>query len=114
MTVPWNDPGADFDRAILNTTSKVFGGFAEGVLVSTVMAGYEGHRGWVYYVAVAKHHRRSNVAKQMMAAAETWLREIGAPKIMLMVREGNEAAEALYEGLGYEVSPVKTYGKFFR
>jgi len=113
LTVPWNDPGDDFDRAVLNETSKVLGGFKDNVLVATAMVGYEGHRGWVYYVGVRPHLRQNGIAKMMMKAAEDWLRGLGAPKVMLMVRAGNQAAETLYESLGYEVSPVKTYGKFF-
>lgn len=113
LTVPWNDPGDDFDRAINNSTSKIIGGFQTSALVSTVMVGYEGHRGWVYYVAVAEQCRRTGLAKHMMTAAEEWLQSIGAPKVMLMVREGNKPAETLYESLGYDVSPVRTYGKFF-
>ena len=113
LTVPWNDPVEDFNRAIANPTSKILGAFCEDELIATVMVGYEGHRGWVYYVAVAREYRRSGLAKQLMNAAEDWLRSIGAPKVMLMVREGNEPAESLYKALGYEISSVKTYGKFF-
>ena len=113
LTVPWNDPEADFNRAVSNPTSCIIGGFKESDLIATVMAGYEGHRGWVYYVCVAPDERRSGVAKKIMDAAEAWLKSLGAPKVMLMVRSGNEAAEELYESLGYEVSPVRTYGKFF-
>jgi len=113
LTMPWNDPVADFDRALTNSTSKILGGFIGGSLVSTCMTGYEGHRGWIYYVAVDPAHRRAGIAKKMMEAAESWLQSLGAPKVMLMVRTGNETADRLYETLGYEVSPVKTYGKFF-
>ena len=113
LTVPWNDPGDDFDRALSNETSKVLGGFENGILVATVMVGYEGHRGWIYYVGVVPHLRQNGIARSMMEAAENWLRGLGAPKVMLMVRPGNQAAETLYESLGYDVSPVKTYGKFF-
>lgn len=113
LTVPWNDPGADFDRAIANSTSRIIGGFKDGALVSTAMVGYEGHRGWLYYVCVALDARGSGAAKQIVNSAENWLQSLGAPKVMLMVREGNASAEGLYESLGYEVSPVTTYGKFF-
>jgi len=113
LTVPWNDPARDFDRALENPTSNIFGGFEEGKLISTIMVGYEGHRGWLYYIAVDREHRRTGIAKTLIAKAEDWLQSQGAPKVMLMVRSGNGPAEALYESLGYEISPVKTYGKFF-
>ena len=113
LTVPWNDPGADFDRALENPTSRILGGFKDGVLVSTAMVGYEGHRGWIYYVGVLPQERRSGAAKQIVEAAEAWLKSLGAPKVMLMVREGNRPADTLYSSLGYDVSPVTTYGKFF-
>ena len=113
LTVPWNDPGTDFDRAISNETSKIIGGFNRKELIATVMTGYEGHRGWLYYVAVAPEYRRSGIAKQLIDAAEAWLKSLGAPKVMLMVRTGNTGADALYQALGYEVSDVTTYGKFF-
>ena len=113
LTVPWNDPGADYDRALENPSSRILGGFKNGALVSTAMVGYEGHRGWIYYVCVSPSERRAGIAKQMMHAAESWLKSLGAPKVMLMVREGNSRAQSLYEALGYDVSPVTTYGKFF-
>ena len=113
LTVPWNDPGADFDRALTNPTSCIIGGFKNGALISTAMVGYEGHRGWIYYVGVVPEERRSGAAKQLMEAAENWLKSLGAPKVMLMVRDGNVQAETLYASLGYDVSPVTTFGKFF-
>lgn len=113
LTVPWNDPGDDYDRALANATSRILGAFLDGKLIGTVMTGYEGHRGWLYYVGVDKQHRRSGLAKLLIAEAEDWLKSLGAPKVMLMVRTGNSGAEALYETLGYEASDVTTYGKFF-
>ena len=113
LTVPWNDPIADYDRALENPSSKILGGFIDEELVSTLMVGYEGHRGWIYYLAVAQAYRRNGLAKRLIYDAELWLRSLGAPKVMLMVRKGNTDGEALYESLGYEVSDVTTYGKFF-
>ena len=67
------------------------------------MAGYESHRGWVYYVAVAPEHRSQGLGAQLMHHAEAWLKEVGAPKVMLMICEENEAVCRFYEGLGYGV-----------
>jgi ribosomal protein S18 acetylase RimI-like enzyme len=66
------------------------------------MVGSDGHRGWVYYLAVAPARRRAGLGRTMMDAAEAWLRARGAPKIQLMVREDNEAALGFYEALGLE------------
>ena len=76
------------------------------------MVGCDGHRGWVYYLAVAPERRRSGLGRTMMDAAEAWLRERGAPKIQLMVREDNEAALGFYEALGLERQKVVTLGRF--
>jgi len=75
------------------------------------MVGFDGHRGWVYYLAVSPDHRRKGLGRALMAAAEAWLRARGAPKIQLMVREENEAI-AFYEALGLERQKVVTLGRF--
>lgn len=73
---------------------------AGGGVAGSVMAGYEGHRGWVYYVAVAPEHRSQGLGERLMRRAEAWLGKVGAPKVMLMIREENEAVRRFYEGLG--------------
>ena len=83
----------------------------DGRLAATVMVGDDGHRGWVYYLAVDPDCREAGMGRRMMAAAETWLRERDAPKIQLMVREDNGQAIGFYKALGYEVQPVVTIGK---
>lgn len=109
---PWNDPEADLRRALDHPEAEVFGGFEGGELVATAMAGYDGHRGWLYYVAVAPGRQEAGLGKAIVSHAEQWLKSRGAPKVMLMLRSSNEAA-AFYERLDYEVSDVVTYGKFF-
>jgi ribosomal protein S18 acetylase RimI-like enzyme len=81
------------------------------VVVATAMAGHEGHRGWLYYVAVAPSHRGGGRARQIVAEAERLLLEAGCPKVQLMVRAGNDTAEATWGSLGYEVSDVVVFGK---
>ncbi|MBC2776922.1 GNAT family acetyltransferase [Parasphingopyxis marina] len=111
LTRPWNDPVADFDAAIGNATSDILL-FRDGDgLVASVMVGFDGHRGWVYYLAVDPARRREGVGRRMMDAAETWLRERGAPKIQLMVRSDNIEAVAFYEALGLERQEVATLGR---
>ncbi|AJP72765.1 GNAT family acetyltransferase [Sphingomonas hengshuiensis] len=112
LTRPWNDPAADFARAVDGPCSAVLVvRFAEGI-DGSVMVGSDGHRGWVYYLAVHPERRRGGTGRALMAAAEGWLRERGVPKIQLMVREGNDAALAFYAALGLERQPVVTLGRF--
>ncbi|HWL45862.1 MAG TPA: GNAT family acetyltransferase [Ilumatobacter sp.] len=112
LSRPWNDPGDDFDRALAGPTSAVLGAFAGDALVGTVMVGHDGHRGWVYYLAVDPAVRRGGVGRRLMAAAERWLQARGVPKLNLMVRHDNAAAVAFYERLGYADGQVTVLGKF--
>lgn len=112
LTRPWNDPAADFARAVAGPTSAILMLHEGGALAASVMVGFDGHRGWVYYLAVAPERRRAGLGRTMMDAAEAWLRARGAPKIQLMVREDNEAALGFYEALGLERQKVVTVGRF--
>ncbi|WP_294054033.1 GNAT family acetyltransferase [Sphingomonas sp.] len=113
LTRPWNDPRADFALALGGPASAVLVARGEGgALAGSVMTGFDGHRGWVYYLAVADAARRRGLGRALMAAAEAWLRERGAPKLQLMVREDNEAALGFYEALGLERQKVVTLGRF--
>jgi ribosomal protein S18 acetylase RimI-like enzyme len=102
LTRPWNDPARDFDRALGGPTSTVLGAVHGGAAVATVMVGHDGHRGWVYYLAVAHERRHGGLGRRMMREAERWLRERGAVKLQLMVRDDNPAALGFYQRLGYE------------
>jgi ribosomal protein S18 acetylase RimI-like enzyme len=114
LTRPWNDPAADFARAVAGPTSAVLLLHEGDALAASVMVGFDGHRGWVYYLAVAPERRRAGLGRVMMDAAEAWLRERGAPKIQLMVRADNEAALRFYEALGLERQQVVTLGRFLK
>ncbi|PFG17512.1 acetyltransferase (GNAT) family protein [Propionicimonas paludicola] len=98
---PWNDAGSDFRRALESPSSTVLGIRDGGRLVGTAMVGWDGHRGWVYYLAVAGSHRGRGLGRELMAAAEHWLKEVGAPKIQFMVRTENDAVLSFYDHLGY-------------
>ena len=78
----------------------VLGAFDAGQLAATVMVGHDGHRGWVYYLAVKRGNRRRGLGRRMMHEAQSW--ERGAVKLQLMVRDGNAAALGFYQHLGYE------------
>ena len=103
---PWNNPRRDIDSARGAASSEIFVAVTadgEERIVGSVMAGYDGHRGWVYYVAAHPEHRSRGLGGQLMRHAEAWLEELGAPKVMLMIREDNQGVRRFYEGLGYEV-----------
>lgn len=111
LTRPWNDPAADYRLALVNETSAILLMHKDGDLAASVVTGFDGHRGWVYYLAVAADFRKQSLGRKMMEAAEQWLRERNAPKIQLMVRDDNEAAIGFYKALGYDVQPVVTIGR---
>jgi ribosomal protein S18 acetylase RimI-like enzyme len=111
LTRPWNDPSADYNLALANETSAILLAHIEGELADSVLTGFDGHRGWVYYLAVTPDFQKQGLGRRMMVAAELWLRERNAPKIQLMVRDDNEAAIGFYKALGYDVQPVVTIGR---
>ena len=78
----------------------------DGRIIASVMAGHDGHRGMLYYVAVDPALRREGLGKAAVRAAEDWLGQRGVWKINLLVRSENDAVRGFYEALGYEVSPV--------
>lgn len=106
LTRPWNDPVADFQRAITGPASALLGGFVGDELVATAMVGHDGHRGWVYYLAVVEHFRHEGHARSLMALCEDWLRARSIPKLNLMVRTSNESVAAFYDALGYTSDDV--------
>ena len=111
LTRPWNDPVADFDRAVETATSDILVRHDGDELIASVMVGYDGHRGWVYYLAVHPGQRRRGLGREMMEAAEAWLRERAAPKIQLMVRSDNAEVIAFYEAFGLDRQDVVTLGR---
>lgn len=111
LTRPWNDPHHDLALARAAPDAEILAGRLDGVLAATVMVGFDGHRGWVYYLAVEPTRRRRGLGRAMMDAAEAWLRTRGAPKLQLMVRDTNADALGFYAALGFERQPVATLGK---
>ena len=100
----------DRDHVVSSLCSRE--GDEHAALTGSVMVGHDGHRGWVYYLAVAPDARRAGLGRALMAAAETWLRAREVPKIQLMVRTGNEDAHAFYRALGFADQPVAVFGRF--
>jgi ribosomal protein S18 acetylase RimI-like enzyme len=111
LTRPWNDPVTDFDRALAGATSTILVGVEGATVIATAMIGEDGHRGWVYYLAVQEDARGRGLGREMMAAAEAWLRAHGAVKVELMVRESNAGVIGFYEALGYTDDQVRVLGR---
>ena len=108
---PWNDPHRDIQRKLAVRPDLFLVGLVEERIVACVMAGYEGHRGWLNYLAVAPEFRRQGLARAIVAEAERLLRAEGCPKINLQVRTTNAAVVEFYQRLGYTVDPVVNLGK---
>ncbi|WP_375428662.1 GNAT family acetyltransferase [uncultured Sphingomonas sp.] len=111
LTRPWNDPDADFRLALRGAGSTVLITPTDGALVGSVMIGFDGHRGWLYYLSVDPAHRSQGIGRTLVEAAERWLAAKGLPKVQLMVRSENQAVQGLYERLGYEPQLVVVFGK---
>ncbi len=103
---PWNDPYKDISFACQSENSTVLVHERETRIVATVMAGHDGHRGMLYYVAVAPYVRRQGLGRAAVRAGEAWLAARGVWKVNLLVRAKNAAVRGFYEALGYEVNPV--------
>ncbi|HET7886820.1 MAG TPA: GNAT family acetyltransferase [Bradyrhizobium sp.] len=112
LTRPWNDPAADIALARRGENSTVLVGREGDTVVGTAMIGHDGHRGWVYYLAVDPDHRHKGVGRIMMDAAERWLRDAGIEKLQLMVRPDNAGVRDFYQSLGYAAQERIIYAKW--
>jgi hypothetical protein len=106
LTRPWNDPHKDISFALGGPSSTILVMERSEEIVASAMVGHDGHRGMLYYVAVAPEFQRQGFGMAMVRAAEDWLARRGVWKINLLVRAENEAVRGFYEALGYEVNPV--------
>jgi len=111
LTRPHNDPGRDIRRKLLVQGELFLVGVLDRQLVATVMAGYDGHRGWLNDLAVHPDHRRRGHGRAMVAEAEKRLRTLGCPKINLQVRDDNRQALEFYGRLGFLPDRVVCLGK---
>jgi ribosomal protein S18 acetylase RimI-like enzyme len=110
LVVPWNNPELDIRRKVEFQPELFFVGELDGRIVASVMAGYEGHRGWINYLAVLPEYRRKGLGEKMMRHAEHVLRDWGAPKINLQIRETNREVIQFYEAIGYKAEPIVNMG----
>ncbi len=111
LIVPQNDPHKDIARKMQVAPELFIVGEADGEIVGSCMAGYEGHRGWINYLAVHPSRQRRGYATDLMREAERLLRLAGCPKINLQVRSSNSQVIAFYESLGFSKDPVVSLGK---
>ncbi len=111
LTRPWNDPHKDIARKLAVQPELFFVGEDENEIVASVMAGYEGHRGWVNYLAVAPAFRGRGYGRALMQHVETALERRGCPKLSLLVRGSNPDAIAFYHRLGYVQDESVSLGK---
>ena len=111
LVVPQNDPEKDIARKIAVQPELFLIGVMADRIVATVMAGYEGHRGWINYLAVAPEFQGQGLARRLMDAVESKLRDLGCPKINLQVRETNTAVIEFYERIGFKIDHVVSLGK---
>ena len=101
LTVPWNNPYKDIARKLKVQAELFLVGYLEDKLIASVMAGYDGHRGWINYFAVHPDFQARGYGKQLMHNVENGLRELGCPKINLQIREGNDKVFSYYQKLGF-------------
>lgn len=111
LVMPQNDPEKDLVRKMAVQPELFLVGVLDGRILASIMAGYEGHRGWLNYLAVAPDMRRSGIGRQMVDAAEKRLRSMGCPKINLQVRTSNMEALAFYRSIGFVEDQVVSLGK---
>jgi ribosomal protein S18 acetylase RimI-like enzyme len=111
LVVPWNDPHRDIVRKLKVQPEMFLVGCLDGELVGTVMAGYEGHRGWINYLAVAPAHRRCGIGRALMKEAEARLKAMGCPKVNLQVRGDNTEVIEFYRRIGFILEDRVSLGK---
>ena len=112
LTRPWNNPAADIALARKGPNAAVLVGRDSSGVVASVLVGHDGHRGWVYYVAVDPDRRANGHGRAIMNAAEEWLRQAGIPKLQLLVRRDNAKAGAFYQSIGYEEADTIVFAKW--
>ncbi len=103
---PWNNPHLDIDRKLAHSGELLYVGCRGASIVATVMAGYDGHRGWINYLGVSPFERGTGVGAAMMLHAQLALRALGCPKINLQVRTSNPDAVEFYRTMGYAIDDV--------
>ncbi len=111
LVKPWNNPDQDIERKLKVNPELFLVGEKSGQIIASVIGGYEGHRGWINYLAVGKKYRRLGYGKEMMVAVENKIKTMGCPKINLQVRDTNIEVIEFYKSIGYLDDRVVGLGK---
>ena len=111
LTRPHNNPRRDIDRKLTEQPEMFLVGTVDGAVMASVMAGFEGHRGWVNYLAVSPGHQGAGWGRRLMGEVERMLAARGCPKVNLQIRAGNEPALDFYRALGYTADEAVSFGK---
>lgn len=111
LTRPWNDPARDIQRKLDVRDSLFFVGVHDAKIISSVMGGYDGHRGWMNYLAVSPEQQRKGYATQLVRYVEQKLLALGCPKLNLQIRTENVEVQAFYANLGFSVDDAVSMGK---
>lgn len=111
LTVAWNDPDKDIDRKVARDPEGFLVGLDNGRVIASVMFGYDGHRGSVYYLAVDPDLQGKSLGREMMDEVEKRLLALNCPKLNLAARSSNSVVLGFYDALGYSVDPVTSLGK---
>ncbi len=111
LVVTWNNPRDDIVRKLQAQPNLFLVGIVDDRVVATIMAGYEGHRGWLNYLAVAPDKQRQGIGRRMVEEATERLKEVGCPKINLQIRTSNSAVIDFYTRLGFKIDDVISMGK---
>jgi ribosomal protein S18 acetylase RimI-like enzyme len=111
LVVAWNDPVKDIQRKMLVDPDLFLIGELSEDIVATVMGGYEGHRGWINYLAVSPEHQRKGYARAIMQQVEVLIQQKGSPKINLQVRSNNTDVIQFYQAIGYDIENAVGLGK---
>jgi ribosomal protein S18 acetylase RimI-like enzyme len=112
LTRPWNEPMRDLEFARGKNNSEILVAKTNDRIIATVMAGHDGHRGTIYYLAVDPAAQGSGIGRQAVAAAEAWLKDRGVWKVNLLVRRENAKVLGFYQALGYEPNDVVSLGRW--
>jgi len=111
LVVPQNNPTSDIEQKMKSRPELFLIGELDGKIIASCMAGYEGHRGWINYLAVSPHLQRNGYAREIMTRAEQLLANAGCPKINLQVRSTNQKVIDFYTRIGFKIDDVVSMGK---
>lgn len=111
LVVPHNDSHKDIKAKIQFQPELFLIAQVDWELIGTIMAGYEGHRGWLNYLAVDPDHQRKGYGRLLVDAAENRLKELGCPKVNLQIRSNNKQVLAFYRAVGYVTEDRIAMGK---